>query len=216
MKKYEIKKSSMMSIAVIIFAVEVVHPAFAQQPVTCSNIDEQIIIDNWNKAACATTQTIQFDLQEPVVINTIGVWFNTKIGGRKLKFVLSGPVSSSGSLQMKNCDPYQSQWCLGEARLNRNFLAGQYTLTTNISAVCQNVGSRGNGFIIVKGCYLEDPVVDSSDNEFTSDDENKNPKPSVNQNVKPSVNENPQPKKMCSEYECDNTGRCTEIAVPCD
>jgi len=66
-------------------------------------------------------------------------------------------VSLAGNMQMKNCDPNQSQWCVGETELKKHFVSGQYILTTKVPAVCQNVGSEGNGFIVIKGCSVCKP-----------------------------------------------------------
>ncbi|OUD14576.1 hypothetical protein [Thioflexithrix psekupsensis] len=123
------------------------------QCTACTSETEQKLVHNWNTSSCGLTNTVRFNLEKPSIVNTIGVWYNTREGGASLSYQLSGPVSMQGTTQNEGCDPYQSQWCEGVFDVRRSFPAGDYVLTTTASAICQNSGSAGNGFITVKGCH---------------------------------------------------------------
>lgn len=150
------KRSKKMMLSVMpltcLLSGQIATEAVAQDNNSCTPDREQKLLDNGNTAACGTTQIARFSLQQAVLINSISVWYNTNIGGRELKFTLSGPVSLNGTMQAVSCDPYQSQWCVGEIKLGQKFMPGDYVITTEQDAVCQNTGSGGNGFVTLKGC----------------------------------------------------------------
>lgn len=121
---------------------------------SCSKENETAIFDNWNTGACDTTSIIKFSLNRPAIINTVEIWYDVRKGGQNLSLNLSGPVSLNANAQIKACDPYQSQWCRGEAKIDTRLEAGQYTLTSSSAAICSNAASGGNGFIKIKGCSI--------------------------------------------------------------
>jgi hypothetical protein len=128
-------------------------PTQGSQCTVCTPDTEQKLFHNWNTSSCGRTDTVRFNLEKPSIVNTLIVWYNTREGGASLNYQLSGPISMQGTTQSKSCDPYQSQWCEGEIEARRSFPAGDYVLTTTVSAICQNSGSAGNGFVTVRGCH---------------------------------------------------------------
>jgi hypothetical protein len=114
---------------------------------------EEELYNNGNTGACGYNKVARFSLNQPTMISRIKVWYDTRIGGSRLEYTLNGPGKDmSGVFASRSCDPYQTQWCQGEARINQVFAAGTYTITTGTAAVCQNSASQGNGFAVVNGC----------------------------------------------------------------
>lgn len=115
------------------------------------------LFDNWNTAACSTTNQVKFSIKEDALISRIVVWSDTRLGGGILSGTLSGPQGSmSISSTRGNCDPYQHQWCEQVFAISRSLSAGDYSIKLNTNSVCQNNGSRGNGFVRVFGSYAAD------------------------------------------------------------
>lgn len=123
----------------------------------CPSDQEQELFNSWNLDACSITDIAIFDLIGDAMVNTITVWYNTQFVESGLSFTMEGPVTQSGVFQAKSCDPYQSQWCEGQIAVNDVMPSGQYTLIAGVAAICQNSGSRGNGFVVVRGCPLDQP-----------------------------------------------------------
>ena len=113
---------------------------------------EITLFDNWNTAACNTTSQAQFSINKEAFVSRIVVWSDTRLGGGNLSGTLSGPQGSmSISSTRGNCDPYQGQWCEQIFAIARPLSAGNYSINLNTNSVCQNSGSRGNGFARVYG-----------------------------------------------------------------
>ena len=115
--------------------------------------EEVVLYNNINPNACNLGNTATFVLPQISKVTRLGVWYNTTLGGASLGFTIKGPTETfNGTFVPAGCDPSQSQWCLGEAQINKSLDAGSYTITTASDAVCRNTASQNNGFSKVYGC----------------------------------------------------------------
>lgn len=114
---------------------------------------ETTIYDNWNTGACGLTNTARFALDAPTEITNIELWYNWRQGEATLPFAIdiAGQTLVRGMLRRGACDTYQAAWCVATAPLSTPADAGNYTVHVGRGRLCQNGGSRNNGFIRVRG-----------------------------------------------------------------
>ena len=118
--------------------------------------EEIILFDNWNTAGCNTTNQSKFSINKEAFVSRIVMWSNTRLDGGNLSGTLSGPQGSrSISSTRGNCDPYQHHWCEQIFTISSSLPAGNYSINLNNNSVCQNGGSRGNGFAKVYGQHRQ-------------------------------------------------------------
>lgn len=121
---------------------------------------ESQLHSNINPNACSLGSTATFSLAQPTSVSRLGVWYNTKVGGSRLAYTIEGAGRTfTGTFVPVGCDPYQSQWCMGEASLNQTLGSGTYTITTAAAAVCRNAASTNVGFSVVYGCALPKTIA---------------------------------------------------------
>ena len=105
-----------------------------------------------NTAACGHTPVSNFSLSQRAEINRLTIWYDTRIAGTDVIGELTGPgVYMRLRFNTISCDPYQNQWCSGQAAIHKALPAGDYQVIIPQPAICQNAMSGGKGFIIVKG-----------------------------------------------------------------
>lgn len=111
------------------------------------------VFDNWNTGACALTNNASFRLNVPTQIVGIELWYNWQRGEGGLAFEISarGRSIARGELARGSCDPYQTAWCTAVASLATVADAGDYVVRVSRGRLCQNAGSRNNGFVRVRG-----------------------------------------------------------------
>ena len=111
------------------------------------------VFDNWNTGACALTNAASFRLDAPLQITNIELWYNWQRGETVLPFEISvrGRSIARGELTRGACDPYQTAWCAAVASLTMAVDAGDYAVRVLRGRLCQNAGSRNNGFVRVQG-----------------------------------------------------------------
>lgn len=130
-------------------------PAAATAPVSgavTSTVPDQIgevIMDNWNKGGCGTTDTILFSLPSGRDIGLARTWINWPKGETDIPYDLrrNGTTVLEGNFGRNSCDSFQQSWCEGVATWNTHLPSGQYSIKTGLARVCQNGGSDGNGFL---------------------------------------------------------------------
>jgi hypothetical protein len=122
-----------------------------QQPAPIQRVTK--LFDNWNTAACALTGIAHFTLDAPTQITNVELWYNWQQGETTLPFEINiaGQSIARGQLTRGSCDPYQTAWCTATASLATMADAGSYSVHVARGRVCQNAGSRNNGFVRVRG-----------------------------------------------------------------
>ena len=111
------------------------------------------VFSNWNHNACGLTDRAVFALPRSTRINMLNVWYSWRRGETQVKYKLihNGKVLFGGVLKKGSCDPHQRQWCESISAPNRVLPKGTYTIRVQDARICQNAGSKGNGFVIVSG-----------------------------------------------------------------
>ena len=105
--------------------------------------------DNWNTAACDVTDTATLRVRHALHLDRFELWINWPANERSARYrvFLRGRDIGGGVLHRGDCDPYQSAWCVGSDSPDVKLSAGRYELRIDQSALCQNAGSDGAGFI---------------------------------------------------------------------
>ena len=107
------------------------------------------LVDNWNTGACETTANAEFNLDQPILINRIELWYRWQAREEFVGYTLSknGNLLYSGVLRRGDCDPYQEKWCIAVDEPDLRLNPGGYYLRTDRPRICQNRESYGNGFV---------------------------------------------------------------------
>lgn len=133
-----------------------ISPAAAQKPVqaaataakTCAS--PQRLSDNWNTAACGTTNRAAFDLDQSFTVVRLELWSDKNRAGGSLSGQLTGPKGSP-VLKAKR-GGCQGNWCGEHFDINQTLPPGHYRFETSAHSLCQNAGSAGQAFVRVMGC----------------------------------------------------------------
>lgn len=111
---------------------------------------QQQLADVWNPQGCKFTDSSQFALSRPTLVDKIDLWYNWGSGERSTPFTLvgaSGQIFARGELRRDSCDPYQGAWCVATASPRIVLPAGRYRVVAGRARVCQNAASGHSGFI---------------------------------------------------------------------
>ncbi|MGD1037878.1 MAG: hypothetical protein ABR878_11920 [Roseiarcus sp.] len=108
-----------------------------------------VLTNNWNKDACAVTDTAVLELANPATVSRIDLWFHWNADESSVGYSMSanGQVVATGALTRAECDPIQKTWCVARVEPNLQLQPGRYVFVTSRPGVCQNGGSAGGGFI---------------------------------------------------------------------
>lgn len=113
---------------------------------------ELVLFDNWNGHVCSTTNRVRFELRRDSFVSRIVVWSDARRDSGNLSAILNGPKGAAGiASRQGRCDPHQRQWCERIFDVSLELSAGWYNLDMDRNSVCQNQGSRGNGFAKIYG-----------------------------------------------------------------
>ncbi len=109
------------------------------------------LVDNWNTSACETTANAEFNLDQPILVNRIELWYRWHAREESVGYTLAkdGHQLHSGALHRGDCDPYQENWCVAIDEPDLRLNPGGYYLRTDRPHICQNRESYGNGFVKV-------------------------------------------------------------------
>lgn len=121
---------------------------------TSSETQEKLLLKIENTAACGYTDRAEFTLDKDYVITRFRTWYKWGEGEQEIpyKLIQNQQEIASGNLTRKDCDPYQTQWCIAaDFEFNRQLASGNYVLQLTDKKICQNPGSQGKGFIYVWG-----------------------------------------------------------------
>src|SRR5665213_1170785 len=72
------------------------------------------LFNNWNTAACGFTDSAALDVDRPIHLDSIEIWFNWRQGETQVAYSVlqDGREVGSGVLSRASCDPYQGAWCV--------------------------------------------------------------------------------------------------------
>lgn len=109
----------------------------------------ELFTDNWNVATCDRTDTATLDIARPLHLDRFELWmkWSTSEGSAPYRVTFEGTDIGGGILHRGECDPIQGEWCVGADTPDVDLSEGQYDITINHEAICQNTGSNGEGFI---------------------------------------------------------------------
>jgi hypothetical protein len=110
---------------------------------------QEKLFDNWNTDACGYTDRATFELQAPVHLHHIDVWYHWRGREDSVPYTIwhDGQTIRTGALVRGECDPYQEAWCTARDSFDLDAGPGRYTIRTERPRVCQNGGSGGAGFV---------------------------------------------------------------------
>jgi hypothetical protein len=113
-------------------------PALAQQ-----------LSENWNTAACDFTDVATLALARPTNLQRVDIWYRWAANETSVHYSVSqdGAAVAEGDLTRAECDPYQTAWCVARVEPGADLQPGTYVFRTAHARICQNAGSRGQGFI---------------------------------------------------------------------
>ena len=113
----------------------------------------QQIYNNWNTAACATTDVATITVAQTVHVRRIDIWFRWRPNERSVGYTasLGNETVAEGEMVRADCDPIQASWCIARVEPNTELEPGTYTFRTARAGICQNAGSGGQGFIRIFG-----------------------------------------------------------------
>ncbi len=114
------------------------------------------VFDNWNTSGCGSTDTAILDVNRPMQLDRIQLWFNWRANERTVNYrvYFQGREIGGGTLRRGDCDPYQAAWCAADDSPASSLAPGRYTFRLDRAALCQNSGSGGAGFIRAWGSFL--------------------------------------------------------------
>jgi len=120
----------------------------------------QQVFDNWNSAACGTTDVATLTVERPIRLQRVDIWYHWRPNETTAHFTASfgGEVIEEGELSRAECDPNQAAWCVARLEAGAEIEPGIYTFRTERSAICQNRASGGNGFIRAYGASVTAPA----------------------------------------------------------
>jgi hypothetical protein len=109
----------------------------------------QEIYNNWNTDACGFTDHAGFKLQGPTRLTSIELWYHWGRNESEVDYALfhDGRLVTRGRLMRAACDPYQEKWCEARANVGVDLPPGFVEIRAARGKLCQNDGSRGEGFI---------------------------------------------------------------------
>lgn len=119
-----------------------------------SQTEERLLLKIENTAACSFTDRAEFYLDRDYLVTRFRTWYKWDEGEQEIPYKLlrGGQEIASGKLTRKDCDPYQTQWCIAaDFDFYKQLSSGDYVLQLNSKKICQNSGSLGKGFIYVWG-----------------------------------------------------------------
>ncbi len=124
----------------------------APPPAPAAQASEKLF-DNWNTAGCGLTDRVTLDVDRPIHLDRLEVWFNWNQGETQVRYdVVEGDdVVAEGVFVRGSCDPYQTAWCVAQDSPDNDVQPGRYVFRLERGAVCQNAGSGGQGFLRVYG-----------------------------------------------------------------
>jgi hypothetical protein len=111
------------------------------------------IFDNWNAGGCSVTDVATLTIARPVRLQRIDIWYHWRQDETSAHYTasLDGEVITSGELARAECAPNQAVWCVARVEFGADIQPGTYTYRTERQAICQNGGSKGQGFIRAYG-----------------------------------------------------------------
>ena len=118
-----------------------------------TNANAQQFYDNWNTDACGFTDRAGFDLHHHMRLTAIELWYRWGHHESEVRYELyqDGELIKRGHLMRASCDPYQESWCGARGEIGIDLPRGHVEVRTERAKVCQNDGSRGEGFIHAYG-----------------------------------------------------------------
>lgn len=121
----------------------------SDQGEAASSASEVKLTDTWNTAACGFTDTATLDLDQPIHLTRVSLWYNWQAGEHEIRYTVNrdGSEFGGGVLTRGDCDPYQAAWCEARDTPDTDLDAGRYSLRLEGGRLCQNSGSNGTGFI---------------------------------------------------------------------
>jgi hypothetical protein len=131
-----------------VFACSVYCPKSKASPATA-----QQLFDNWNPGVCSVTDVAMLTIERPVRLQRIDIWYNWRPNETAAHYTasLGGDVIAEGELVRAECASNQAAWCVARVEFGADIKPGTYTYRTERSAICQNSGSGGQGFIRAYG-----------------------------------------------------------------
>jgi len=111
------------------------------------------LFDNWNPGACGFTDVATLTIERPARLQRIDIWYHWRRDETTARYTtsLNGEVIANGELARAECAPSQAAWCVARVELDSDIKPGTYAYRTETPAICQNSGSKGQGFIRAYG-----------------------------------------------------------------
>jgi hypothetical protein len=126
------------------------------------------IFNNWNKGGCSFTDQARFILRDKTTVTKLDIWYYWQSGETEVSYNVTGKDGEvfGGSFSKGSCDSNQKQWCQGIDYPNQELPKGVYTIKVANKRICQNAGSKNNGFVGVStgGSAKAETKIDQSVN----------------------------------------------------
>ena len=137
--------------------------------------------------ACALTDKSEWELKEDIDVTTFQVWYNWAQGETELPVEIfkDGELFAEFIATRGGCDPYQTQWCNADFKINKLFPKGKYTTQIPNKRQCLKPGGTGAIRLYVEDNTAVEPIKDmpSIETEPTPNESSTAPVPTLYENT---------------------------------